>query len=365
MYANNSLPYDHQVDCELLLTGDNVIDTIQVSFIAGERTDDDPTGPDAYQYWAYDMTDVLYTECPTYGWVELDPNYGGSGTELVLGDDETQQLALPFSFMYYGTTYDTISVCSNGWIALGVTNETDYRYYSPPDPLGPSAAVAVFWGSLDPSAAGGVYYQYDTGLHAFIVEWSRVDHKVTTGIETFEVLLYDPVYNPTVTGDGEIFCQYLDANYMINSMTAIENESETDGLLYQISDSYEPGSSPITDAFVCKFTTDPPQYVVGVSENDRPVLPRIFGLSQSYPNPCAGHAFINYQLPRASEVSLRVYDALGREVCGLAQGITEPGYYTVHWDGRDGQGRQVPSGVYFVKFEAGTYKTVQKTILLK
>jgi hypothetical protein len=360
VHADNGLPYDHEVDCQLIVTGDNVIDTFDLSFIAGERTEDDPTGPDEYAYWAYDMHDTLYTECPVYGWEEIDPNYGGSGSDLVLGDNETKQVALPFTFTYYDTDYDTISVCSNGWLAFGVTSDTDFRYYAPPDPMGPPAAVGIFWGSLDPSAAGGVYTYYDSGLHAYIVEWSRVDHENTTGEETFQVLLSDPAYNPTVTGDGEIFCQYLYVTYPDNSMTAIEDDSETLGLLYQISDSPEPGAAPLVDAFVCKFTTDPPQYVVGLSESDVPSLPRVFGLSQSYPNPCGGHAVIAYQLPRRSEVSLRVYDVSGRMVEEVAGGVKEAGYHTARLDVKG-----YVSGVYFYRLVAGGRVFMKKMIVVK
>jgi hypothetical protein len=226
--------------------------------------------------------------------------------------------------------------------------------------MGPPAAVGVFWGSLDPSAAGGVYTYYDSGLHAYIVEWSRVDHENTTGEETFQVLLSDPAYNPTVTGDGEIFCQYLYVTYPDNSMTAIEDDSETLALVYQISDSYEPGAMPLADAFVCKFTTDPPE-PLGVAEDVTvPVLPKVFGLSQSYPNPCGGHAFIEYQLPRRSEVYLRVYDVSGRLVEELVRGSVDAGYHSVRLDTKN-----YMNGVYFYRLVAGGRVFMKKMIVVK
>ncbi len=367
LYANNSLPYDHQVDLELQVTADNLVATLNFSFIAGERTNEDPTGPDDYTYWAYDMTDTLYTERPSYSWVELDPNYGGNGTELVLGDDETKQLTLPFSFMYYGTDYDTISVCSNGWIGLGVTNDASFRYYPVPDPNGPPAAVGVFWGRLDPSQAGGVYYRYDASLHAFIVQWSRVFHVTGGNEETFQVLLYDPVYNPTVTGDGEVFCQYLVVKNPANSMTGIEDESETMGLQYQLSNSYEPGAAPLADNFVCKFTTDPPEPLGIAEEATNFVYPSVFGLSQNVPNPFYGHTQIAYQIPAGRNVRaiLRVYDISGKVVRTLVDRDHNPGFYRVAWDGRDNHGRHVASGVYFVRFAAGDYVHTGKMLMVK
>jgi hypothetical protein len=198
-----------------------------------------------------------------------------------------------------------------------------------------------------------VYTYYDSGLHAFIVEWSRVDHENTAGEETFEVLLSDPVYNPTVTGDGEIFCQYLYVTYPDNSMTAIEDDSETLGLLYQISDSPEPGAAPLADAFVCKFTTDPPEPVGVAEEVTVPVLPKVFGLSQSYPNPCGSHAVINYQLPRRSEVSLRLVDE-------LIGGVVDAGYHAVRLDTKS-----YLSGVYFYRLVAGNRIFMKKMIVVR
>ncbi|MCK4233850.1 T9SS type A sorting domain-containing protein [candidate division WOR-3 bacterium] len=365
LVASSTLPFDCQVDMELYVTADNCVDTFYYSFIAGERMQEDPTGPDIYSYWAYDMTDTLYTECPVYNWIEIDPNYGGSGTELVLGTNETNQLELPFSFMYYGDNYDTISVCSNGWLALGVTNDTSQLYFPIPDSQGPPACVATFWGMLDPAVTGGVYYMYNSSIHAFIVQWSRVFHKLSE--ETFEVILYDPAYNPTVTGDGEILCQYYDVNFLSNSCTGIEDGSETIGLMYQMSGSYSPGAAHLIDNFALKFTTDPPEYV-GVSESvNTPVYPKLFGLSQNVPNPFYNKTRISYQIPfgKSAHTILKVYDATGRVVRTLVDEDQGPGWYSVTWDGRDGFGKRVSSGVYFTRFTAGNYVKTGKMLYLR
>jgi hypothetical protein len=364
--ASSSLPFDHQVDMELHVTGDNIQDVVDVSFIAGERMGDDPTGPDEYAYWAYDLLDTLYTECPSYNWVEVDPNYGGSGTELVLSDDETEQLALPFGFMYYGTTYDTISICSNGWVALGVTNVADYRYYPMPDPNGPPACVAPYWTNLNPTTAGGVYYRYDTGIHAFIIEWSRIHNEHSDDIETFEIVMYDPVYNPTITGDGEVYCQYHTVIDAAVAGTGIEDETETIGLEFQIGGQYNSGSAPIVDNSVVKFTTDPPS-LLGIAESKDETLPKIFALSQNFPNPFGCNTRIAYQIPagKAVHAVLQIFDASGKVVKTLVNSKQQPGYYVLSWDGCDSFGRGVASGVYFARFAAGDYIKTGKMLYLK
>jgi len=365
--ASTSLPFDHQVDMELYITGDNVVDTFYISFIAGERTGEDPTGPDDYAYWSYDMTDVYYTECPSYGWIEIDPNYGGDGTQLVLGADDTDQLELPFTFMYYGDNYDTISVCSNGWLALDVTNETTPNHTVLPGSGAPPLCVALFWGNLDPTQDGGVYYKYDASIHAFIVEWSRIYHKQPGNEETFQTILYDPVYNPTVTGDGEVFCQYLTLHGINNSCTGIQDATQSIGLQYQRSDSCSPGATPLENAFVLKFTTDPPEYV-GIAEGmDDLVYPKVFGLSQNVPNPFYSRTRISYQIPAGGNVwtSLKVYDISGKLVRTLVERDSNPGWYSVRWDGTDRLGRKVASGVYFTRFTSGTFVKTGKMLLVK
>ncbi|KPK63902.1 hypothetical protein AMJ83_05510 [candidate division WOR_3 bacterium SM23_42] len=60
-----------------------------------------------------------------------------------------------------------------------------------------------------------------------------------------------------------------------------------------------------------------------------------------------------------------MYDAVGRLVRTLAEGVTEPGYYTVNWDGCDDLGRRLPAGVYFVRFDTEDYQKIEKAVLLK
>jgi hypothetical protein len=284
----------------------------------------------------------------------------------VLGDDETSQLVLPFSFMYYGTEYDTISVCSNGWFALGVTNATDFRFHQIPDPLGPPACVAPFWTNLDPTQAGSIFYRYDSGLHAFIIEWSRIHSVLGNDIETFQAILYDPAYNPTVTGDGEIYCQYYTVNDEDVAGTGIEDETETIGLPFQMGGVYNSGSAQLVDNSVVKFTTDPPA-LLGIEESKNEILPKVFALSQNFPNPFGNNTRIAYQIPAGRSVYavLQVYDVSGKVVRTLVNKAQDPGYYVLTWDGCDAFGKRVASGVYFARFAAGDYVKTGKMLYLK
>ncbi|MBU0519879.1 M28 family peptidase, partial [bacterium] len=163
-----------------------------------------PTGPDAHGYSAYDPNDQPYA--PVYNWIEIDPGQGGPGTELDFNDDdETLIVDLPFTFVYYGQQYTQLSVCSNGWLACGATTNTDYSNSPIPDEDGPSAMISPFWDDLSPQAEGSTSYYYDAANNWFIVEYYEVrDFYPSWDNMTFEVILYDPLQYPTITGDGEI-----------------------------------------------------------------------------------------------------------------------------------------------------------------
>jgi hypothetical protein len=69
------------------------------------------------------------------------------------------------------------------------------------------------------------------------------------------------------------------------------------------------------------------------------------------PNPFNPNTEIRYWLERTEDVTLRVFDLRGGEVCELVSGAQLEGWHSVRWDGRDAAGRNVPSGVYVARME--------------
>ncbi len=88
-------------------------------------------------------------------------------------------------------------------------------------------------------------------------------------------------------------------------------------------------------------------------------------LMHNYPNPFNPITTIRYGIPEESRVSILVYNILGQEVAKLVNEPQAAGFYTVDWDGRDGRGRQMASGVYLYRIKVGNVARVQKMILLK
>jgi hypothetical protein len=101
----------------------------------------------------------------------------------------------------------------------------------------------------------------------------------------------------------------------------------------------------------------------GVDDGDK--LPTEFGLAQNYPNPFNPETNIDFQLPKESDVSLVVYNLLGQTVKTLVNGRVAAGEHTARWDGRDQNGSQVPSGVYFYKLTTSEFTQTYKMTMLR
>ena len=93
--------------------------------------------------------------------------------------------------------------------------------------------------------------------------------------------------------------------------------------------------------------------------------PAIYGLVQNYPNPFNPTTRIAYSLGGTERVLIVVYDVGGRRVRTLVDAVQEPNRYLVTWDGKDDQGSQLASGVYFIRYKAGMHRFTKKAVLLR
>ena len=89
-------------------------------------------------------------------------------------------------------------------------------------------------------------------------------------------------------------------------------------------------------------------------------IPQNFQLQQNYPNPFNPTTTIGYQLPGVSDVAMRVYDVLGREVATLVDGRQTAGSHVVGFSAD-----KLPSGIYFYSITAGAFHQARKMVLVK
>ena len=89
-------------------------------------------------------------------------------------------------------------------------------------------------------------------------------------------------------------------------------------------------------------------------------IPKIYSLKQNYPNPFNPNTTIEYAIPKQSNVTIIIFDLLGREVMTLVNEVKQAGNYKVKFNAYN-----LPSGVYIYRIKAGDFVAIKKLILLK
>ena len=100
-------------------------------------------------------------------------------------------------------------------------------------------------------------------------------------------------------------------------------------------------------------------------EEEAGEFPTDFSLLQNYPNPFNPSTKISWQSPVGSWQTLKVYDVLGNEVATLVNEEKPAGKYEVEFNSHSGSVRNLTSGIYFYKLQAGNFVQTKKMILLK
>ena len=99
--------------------------------------------------------------------------------------------------------------------------------------------------------------------------------------------------------------------------------------------------------------------------SDSDIIPETFALYANYPNPFNPTTTISYDLPKRSQVTLGIYDLLGKQIKTLVNQSQDVGNKIAVWDGTDNLGRQVSAGVYLYQIQAGEFSQTRKMLLLK
>lgn len=94
-------------------------------------------------------------------------------------------------------------------------------------------------------------------------------------------------------------------------------------------------------------------------------LPEKFNLYQNYPNPFNPSTTIRFKIPERSNVSIKVYNILGKEIKILINENLPTGEHFIQWDGKDNQGSPLSSGIFFIQMRAGQYQQTIKAVVLK
>ncbi len=160
------------------------------------------------------------------------------------------------------------------------------------------------------------------------------DIERSTSVQSWEKIGYVPGYGTTTERKSYSF---LDENVTSGTYTYRLKQIDFDGTV-----SYSP------------------EVVVEVDGT-----PSDFGLFQNFPNPFNPSTTIQFQVPQANDVSIVIYDMLGKEVKSLFTGQVQAGKHTVDWNGTNNTGAKVSSGSYIYRMTAGDFVDVKEMIFLK
>jgi hypothetical protein len=110
------------------------------------------------------------------------------------------------------------------------------------------------------------------------------------------------------------------------------------------------------DALKCSLRQD----ATSVEKQQARGIPETFVIRQNHPNPFNPSTRIEYAVPTSGNVSLRVFDMLGREVAVLVDGMVEAGWYSVNFNAQN-----LSSGVYLYRLESRGFAQTLKMVILK
>ncbi len=364
--CSTSTPIGYNADFTLTLTSTEStwVYNFSVPIGAFRTTDPIPDGPRTPAlYWAYDNTDVTYSNHPEYNWTEIK----STGTRLTFSNnDQVKYIPLPSAFgnlKFYGQAYNSISISPDGWVACGFDTIPDYSNSTIPDNDGPAAMIAANWDDLVHSNTGngGVYWYHNPVTGQFIIEWDSLSYYASSSTrDKFQVIIYDSTHSAP-SEDNVILVQYQTANGYTSSTVGIENPTETTGIQYLFNGTYHPAAAPIQPGRAIKYTTLSPQGIE-VSNN---VLP-IYHQSSIHisPNPFKGQTLISLNTPINTVNAVRIYNSSGQ----LIKTFKVPFKYsspvcTFNWNGKDDYGKMVNAGIYFITTDVS--KNPQKLIYLR
>jgi len=111
---------------------------------------------------------------------------------------------------------------------------------------------------------------------------------------------------------------------------------------------------------VYKSTQPEPMQSIGPSQTVTPPAPKAYVLEQNYPNPFNPTTNIPFAMPVAGHASIKIYNTLGEVVATVLDQEMTAGPHTVRWDASF-----VPSGIYFYRFQSGSFSRSGKLVLLK
>jgi hypothetical protein len=210
---------------------------------------------DGYGYVACENIDPAG---PTFAWRAISPSEGGPGTAVsgLSDDNSVGPFTLPFTVRFFGVDYTSYYISSNGYVSFG-SGSGSIPYACMPM-SGFPVGLYVFGDDMYPPAGGQVAYYYDAAAHTYIVEYYNISHYSVGSPEQFEIIIYDPAFHPTATGDADVVFQYNTAAIVNSNTIGIQQASGTPYYHEYLCNDVRPATTaPLAVGRAVRFSTGP------------------------------------------------------------------------------------------------------------
>lgn len=237
---------------------------------------------------------------------------------------------------------------------------------------GPLTEGATYWWYVELSYDGGVTWENPSSVWKFTVDAgaSAVMPLVGSPARGVTIGTNSPTlswYLPTQSQSALSYEVELSTNPDFSNATKYDNIAQlnsqvtdlTEGEYYWRVRSKTSGSTS-NYSNTGNFKVGSVTSVEGEEE-----LPLSYSIEQNYPNPFNPTTTINYSLPEANFVTIKIYNMLGQEVKTLLSEEVKAGRHNVNWNGENNYGSKVSSGTYVYRITAGGFVQAKKMILLK
>lgn len=219
-----------------------------------------------------------------------------------------------------------------------------------------------FRDTFDDKREGMIFYSSDGGEN-----WTRIDSKLNeldNGGHVATIWL-DELQSGRMYVGTYSFGQPLTNNFSNGGLYLTEDNGNNWRKVYGSavnvikSDNETPRNMYIGTKFGVKTFVDT-LTVTSVRNDEEEILPSEYALFQNFPNPFNPSTQIKYAIPNGTNVKLKVFDILGKEIITLVNGYKNAGTYEVQFDASN-----LPSGVYLYRLETEHYSETKKLMLIK
>ncbi|MBW7996036.1 MAG: T9SS type A sorting domain-containing protein [Candidatus Glassbacteria bacterium] len=330
-----------------------------------------------------------------------------SGNFLVLWQEFYSDRNLLY-YRLYDSAGDSLQLPGGQWRArLGSSanqNDGDRAYNSPAVAVDSAGGFLVLWSETDPTGTAGLYgarldprgaasgSQFQVpGVRLAslpvisILDGQRVavawqdtlgDRIGFLAVQLHFHSVLGRVLLASAAGSERSLMVHVDGVSTDSAALAPDGSFRFEYLLggsYRVWVSADGAELPGTSGEIVLSATDPPVVDIGITADLRGLAPPLpsagrIGLAQNVPNPFNPSTTVSFTVAESAGpvmARLAVYDLRGALVRNLLDRTVEPGMHRLEWDGRDQRGRQVSSGVYFLRLSAGGESRVRKMVLLK